>query len=98
MNIEIKEYSNNQGFSVDISITGEVLTPCPFCGSSDISILHTWTHNYWAECNDCGCCKGTDSHVELENENDLDKLKDAHIEGFQGAVNAWNTRATQAED
>lgn len=57
------------------------LSPCPFCGSTDIAVRGT-AHarsggmRWWAECDDCDVTTGTDSTTEAE------------------AVAQWNRRAS----
>lgn len=73
----------------DISISlerepSDVLKPCPFCGSEDMTIENTWTACYWIECV-CGVEVTGNSYP-----NDR-SLKD-HQKSKKSAIDKWNKR------
>ena len=72
-------------------LDGEVLLPCPFCGSVGMELTNfsiTRTTHYWVECW-CGAKIDGDSYPNAEDEAD-------HIKAAESAVAAWNKRISPA--
>lgn len=65
-------------------LEGGELKPCPFCGSTNLELLNTWTAVYWVECK-CG--------VEVTGRAypDPDSLED-HELAAKSAIERWNRR------
>jgi len=79
--MEIKK----KGASIDAIPTDEAVFPCPFCGSEDIQLQHTWTAAYWVECGGCGAEVSGESYPDDQNEN-------GHILAAKSAIEAWQKR------
>ena len=63
---------------------GDVLLPCPFCGSSYLDLCNTWTACYWIACADCGA-EATGAAEALGGQR-------AHARAKKSAIRAWNRR------
>lgn len=80
----MKNFSQCKGI-INLEITDEILLPCPFCGSINVSVLNTHTPYYFAECEDCSC-QMHDSYSREE-----DNLR-GHKNSFNRVIQKWNTR------
>ena len=74
-----------EGEHIDIELENDVLLPCPFCGSENLELAHTWTPSYWIECLSCG------AHVGDE-ESWTENTEQSHLESAKRAIEAWNRR------
>lgn len=93
MRIESRYFKDSKTHYHDAHLDMETLRPCPFCGGSDVVLMHTWTDHYWIECNGCGahlpdpvCGK---SGATDRNPGGTRK---SHMTSAARAVVAWNTR------
>lgn len=80
------EITKTQGTTIDAIPTDEEVFPCPFCGSENVRLVHTWTAAYWVECENCGAQVDGDSYPHDRSEED-------HRLSAQSAIEAWNKRA-----
>lgn len=75
---------------VNLRITKrDKIKPCPFCGSSKLRLINTWTPCYWIEC-ECGASLDA-AYIVPKSEGRADELK-AHHEAKKIVIQKWNRR------
>lgn len=83
MKIETEEGSAVHSVTLEVK---DRLLPCPFCGSRDIELQHTWTASYWLECKVCGC--------ELHDNGRIGSHAnpECHLTSARRVIKRWNVR------
>lgn len=76
---------------------GHQLDACPFCGSTDLSLLNTHTPSYWIECEGCGA----EVHGEMPDGgggeiHTHEGCIGLHRLAMASAVTKWNARSVEA--
>lgn len=81
-------YVNKTKIIAIVLNTDDELNPCPFCGSTDVELTHTWTAAYWVECQDCGATRHGECPDHIDHYSEAD-----HMQCAASAVVGWNRRA-----
>lgn len=92
---------------------GRPLSPCPFCGGTDLEIANTHTASFWITCQDCDA-EAHGGHVDGPRREDkfhyeacpdtsgfdatYGDLYPEYQQAFRAAVDAWNRRVTNLPD
>lgn len=85
--------SKKEGFYIHLETWKDIddlLLPCPFCGSTDVTLGNTHTAYYHVVCNNCNCempGEGNGSGFKT-----ISECASAHEEAINSAIKEWNIR------
>jgi ribosomal protein L37AE/L43A len=69
--------------------TTDKLSPCPFCGGTELTLNNTHRASYWIT---CPCGAEVHGEAYAESVPSADQTQRHHRSAVRSAIEAWNTR------